>query len=162
MTVVPNHAAAMTNAAPAGRWWRTPVLAPMLARRNASAGFALIAAVQIWAGLTHVHTIACPVLFATGVPCPGCGASRACAALVRGDFATAFRLHAFAPVFLLIAVLFAVNALLPGARRQHISRIVEVIERKTGISTLILAALLVYWAFRLLHAPHDFIRLMKV
>ena len=35
----------------------------------------------------------CPVQHFTGVPCPGCGLSRAAVALLRLDFHTAFRYH---------------------------------------------------------------------
>ena len=35
----------------------------------------------------------CPVKYLTGVPCPGCGLSRALAALLRLDFRAALRLH---------------------------------------------------------------------
>ncbi len=35
----------------------------------------------------------CPVKYLTGRPCPGCGLSRALAALLRLDFRAAFRFH---------------------------------------------------------------------
>ena len=35
----------------------------------------------------------CPIKYLTGVPCPGCGLSRALAALLRLDFWTALRFH---------------------------------------------------------------------
>ena len=35
----------------------------------------------------------CPIKYLTGVPCPGCGLSRALAALLRLDFRTALRVH---------------------------------------------------------------------
>ncbi len=35
----------------------------------------------------------CPIKYLTGVPCPGCGLSRALAALLRLDFRTALRFH---------------------------------------------------------------------
>lgn len=39
----------------------------------------------------------CPFLRLTGIPCPGCGLTRACAAALRADFAEAFRLHFMFP-----------------------------------------------------------------
>lgn len=36
----------------------------------------------------------------TGIPCPGCGMTRAMAALSRGDLHAALRLHPFAPLLL--------------------------------------------------------------
>lgn len=35
----------------------------------------------------------CPILAATGVPCPGCGMTRGAAALLRLDFAGAWQSH---------------------------------------------------------------------
>ena len=35
----------------------------------------------------------CPIKYLTGVPCPGCGLSRALAALLRLDFRAALRFH---------------------------------------------------------------------
>lgn len=49
--------------------------------------------------LLYVLGIGCPVLFFTGIPCFGCGMSRACLALLRLDFAEAWRYHPM--VFLL-------------------------------------------------------------
>jgi len=40
----------------------------------------------------------CPTAFFFGVPCPGCGLTRATLALLRGDFAAALRFHPLAPL----------------------------------------------------------------
>lgn len=49
-------------------------------------------------------TYGCPIRFFTGISCPGCGMSRALAALLRLDFSLAFEMHPL--VFLLpVAVL---------------------------------------------------------
>lgn len=42
--------------------------------------------------------ITCPIKFATGISCPGCGMTRAWLAVLRLDFATAFYYH---PLFML-------------------------------------------------------------
>lgn len=64
----------------------------------------------------------CPVQHFTGIPCPGCGLSRAAAALLRLDWWTAFRYHpmiyALPPVVLL--VLFRKKPLLGTERRERI------------------------------------------
>ena len=46
----------------------------------------------------------CPIKYLIGVPCPGCGLSRALAALLRLDFRTALRFHPM--VFVLPPVVF--------------------------------------------------------
>ena len=136
------------------------MLAPMLSDRRLSGAFALLSVVQVGAGLLHLHTFTCPMLGGVGVPCPGCGASRACAALLQGDLKGYAALHLFAPMFLSAAALFLAAAVLPAAKRDALARRVERAERLTGLSSLMLAALLVYWLARLLYAPHDFTRLM--
>ena len=59
--------------------------------------------------------VPCPVLAATGVPCPGCGMTRSCVALVSGNVGEAWQLHPFA--FLLVAVAACV-ALVPRQSRS--------------------------------------------
>ena len=48
--------------------------------------------------LLAVSGIGCPVRFLFGIPCPGCGITRACMAALRGEFADAFRWHPLFPV----------------------------------------------------------------
>ena len=53
----------------------------------------------------------------TGHACPGCGLTRACAALVRGDTSLAWRYHPFVFFLALQAVALGVVATLPAGRR---------------------------------------------
>jgi hypothetical protein len=46
----------------------------------------------------------CPTAFFLGVPCPGCGLTRATLALLRGDFRAALHLH---PLVFVLSPLFA-------------------------------------------------------
>ncbi len=48
----------------------------------------------------------CPIKRITGLPCPGCGMTRGCAALLRLDFAEAFRWHPLCPLVPVMAVLY--------------------------------------------------------
>lgn len=43
----------------------------------------------LWAQFVH----ACPIRSVTGIPCPGCGISRAWFAFLSGDFVHALRFH---------------------------------------------------------------------
>ena len=61
----------------------------------------------------------CPVMWLFGVPCPGCGLTRACLAALRLDFSAAFGFH---PLFWLIlpALFYLIHRRplgLPGGRR---------------------------------------------
>jgi hypothetical protein len=50
----------------------------------------------------------CPIFEATGLLCPGCGATRALAALLRGNLHTAWKLNALIVSLLPFAAAFAV------------------------------------------------------
>lgn len=58
----------------------------------------------------------CPFRLATGVPCPGCGATRALAATARGDVATALGLAPVWPALALAALLVGVVGLTLAGR----------------------------------------------
>jgi hypothetical protein len=140
---------------------RTPVVAPMLGRRGFAAALGVVGAIQVAAGVWQFQTFRCPMLHAIGIPCPGCGASRACGALLYGDWDQAARLHLFAPLFLLAAALFALGAVLPDRPRDALVGAVGRVEGRTALTSLLLAALIVYWLARLLYAPLAFIRLVS-
>lgn len=57
--------------------------------------------------LYFVTGMGCPILYTTGVPCLGCGMSRACLRLLQFDFAGAFHYHplCFALPFIAIFLL---------------------------------------------------------
>lgn len=47
--------------------------------------------------------IGCPILYVTGIPCPGCGMSRACLKLLQLDFTGAFHYHPLCFILPIIA-----------------------------------------------------------
>jgi Protein of unknown function (DUF2752) len=70
-----------------------------------------LSALALLAGLVgvavHVDFPLCPMASSFGVPCPGCGLTRATLALLHGDMHGALRLH---PLVWLLAPLFALFA----------------------------------------------------
>lgn len=50
----------------------------------------------------------CPFRILFGLPCPGCGMTRALTALLRLDFSSAVRLHPLSPAFFLLLLLFPI------------------------------------------------------
>jgi hypothetical protein len=90
---------------------------------------------------------------ATGIPCPGCGLTRATAALFRGDLPASLRTHAYAPVIVLALFLTALALLLPKDARRAFVAGVESFERRTGVTAIALVGLMVYWLARLLFFP---------
>ena len=133
-------------------------LAALLRDRRVSLGVTAAAAAQAAGVAAGVGGWPCPLKAAFGIPCPGCGLTRASVALLRGDFAAAIGLHAFAPVLLLGLAAFAVAALLPEARRDAFAALVGRVERRTRVAYVVLAGLLVYWSVRLLFLPGAFNR----
>src|SRR4051812_20370507 len=83
-------------------WLRQPTLAPLLENRRLATVIALAGAAQIVLTWSHIGGMDCPLMRTTGLPCPGCGLSRACVAFLHGDFHDALTLHAFAPILLTI------------------------------------------------------------
>ncbi|HEX6764876.1 MAG TPA: DUF2752 domain-containing protein [Polyangiaceae bacterium] len=68
---------------------------------------ALVALGIVGAGVALAVTgaPACPTALFLGIPCPGCGLTRATLALLHGDFGAALRFH---PLVFVLAPLFAV------------------------------------------------------
>jgi hypothetical protein len=137
-----------------------PILAPILAHRPTSAiifGAAVLHAGLVMSGLP---SWICPLRELWGIPCPGCGLSRAITALVRGDWQTSFTFHLFAPFFLLALILMAWVTFLPGPQQQWLISRVETIERRTGIVAILLISLVVYWLARLIILREAFVNLI--
>jgi hypothetical protein len=134
-----------------------PVLAQLLEQRATGLVIGSFAVVHL--GLMHFGLPAwsCPIRHTLGIPCPGCGLSRAIAALLHGDWRTALERHAFAPVILAALVLLVGMALLPEPARRRGIALVARFERLTGLTALLLVALVVYWLARLLVLRSAFI-----
>jgi hypothetical protein len=101
--------------------------------------------------IVSTHVPFCPMAAVLGVPCPGCGLSRATLALLRGHTGEALRFHPLvlliAPVFLWgmgsVAYDYVRGPRPPGARQPWLSaRLV------TGLGSLLLIATLSVWGLR--------------
>lgn len=96
-----------------------------------------------------------------GIPDFGCGLTRAILALLRGDWRTSLTFHAFAPFFLSALTLIVLAAILPATLREKIIVQIEALERRTGLTTILLVGLVVYWLARLLILREAFIFLVN-
>lgn len=128
---------------------RTSVVASVLRPRPLC--IALIAAAGVHLGATAVGVPGwiCPWKAATGLPCPGCGLTRASIWLVKGDIAGALKLHPFAPVAVVGIALVLMGAIWPRAGRERMLVMIERFDRGGWISGFLLVALVVYWVVRL-------------
>lgn len=103
----------------------------------------------------------CPIFLVTGIPCPGCGLSRATAALLQGDLRTMGKIHIFAPIVLIAVVLTGLTLCVPDKVRINIIELIEKVEKHSKISIFIIISIVIYWALRLFLNPVDYILLME-
>lgn len=96
----------------------------------------------------------CPSAGWLGIPCPGCGLTRATIALLRGDVAEALRFHPLVFVALPILAGLAVSSLWgwlrgePAGGRTAISPGGFGSRLRTGAAAILVVALLVVWGLR--------------
>jgi hypothetical protein len=95
-----------------------------------------------------------------GLPDPGCGLSRAIVALLRGDWRTSLTFHAFAPLFVVALSLIGVTTFLPRGPRDKLVALVDHLERRTGLTAMLLIGLILYWLARLLFMREAFFKLV--
>lgn len=131
-------------------WAFTPVLAPLLARRRVALLLIGVAAFQVGLGMVGITGWRCPVRMVLGIPCPGCGLTTAMVLLLRGEWRAALSTHLFAPLFLAGFVLALAITLLPDRLHREAVLRLAAVERRTGVVTLTLIALVVYWVVRLM------------
>lgn len=108
-----------------------------------------VAAVHMTLVATGLPGWQCPMRYGIGVPCPGCGLSRAIKVLVSGHVQQAISIHAFAPIALGVLALILCTVLGSRSHQNQIARQVRHIE-KLGVSTILVVAFLLYWMVRLL------------
>ena len=68
-------------------------------------------------GDAGIKIIFCPFRNMTGLPCPGCGMTRAVCHLAHGELATGLSLHWFSPLFFIAVFLELANSIVGIARK---------------------------------------------
>jgi len=131
---------------------RTPIITPILRERALAGAITGACVAQVGLFALTGHGWQCPIRAALGIPCPGCGLTHAAMLLFQGKWGESLSEHAFVPIFLLGLVLVAIGSLLPGNWRDKLVNLVSVVEQRTGITALVLIALMGYWGIRLLLA----------
>lgn len=139
----------------------SPVLSPVLRDRKLAGIFTGVALVQVGLVFYGFPGWPCPFLHATGIPCPGCGLSRAMVFLLQGEWSQSIRFHAFAPLLVVGLVMVACMALIPEFPRTRFLRRFESFERQTGITGFLLIGLIVYWVARLVFMQSALVHLIQ-
>ncbi len=97
----------------------------------------------------------CPVRHLLGIPCPGCGLTRATSEFMHGHWHESFALHAFAPLALLFVAVIMISSVLPSRTRAVFVTGIEKVERHTGVTTIMLGSAMLYWLIRLMFFPES-------
>ncbi len=109
----------------------------------------------------HLPGWECAFFRLTGVPCPGCGLTRACLLFLEGKVQASIEFHAFAPIFVVLIGMLILCTLLPSTLTEPLINKTEKLERQTGITIIILGGLILYWLARLLLFPTAFAQLIR-
>jgi hypothetical protein len=87
----------------------------------------------------------CPFHAITKMECPGCGMTRACIALARGDIGHALNYNPLSPGLILFAAGFAIAPQHMRRRWQSLSR-----NRRSVFAWSMLGLVLGFWAYRIM------------
>jgi hypothetical protein len=140
----------ITLSSRASKWFFTPLLAPMLESRwlvLIAAGLGVGQVALVASGLGGWR---CPIQSTLNVPCPGCGLTTAMTLLLKADWVAALRIHAFAPLAVMLLILMAGAGTLPVRFRRQLSTYLASLERRTGIAAIGLIGMIAYWLLRLI------------
>jgi hypothetical protein len=132
------------------RVWYAPAFSSILTNRSELAIFAGISVAHLGLSLFGYSVWRCPILAATGIPCPGCGLTTAMLELLHGDVLQSLRTHAFAPVILLGVSIALAAFLLPPKPRDWLISTYRKLETRNGITAWVLLGLMLYYGIRMM------------
>ncbi|WP_404785531.1 DUF2752 domain-containing protein [Altericista sp. CCNU0014] len=127
----------------------TPILTPLLSNQPLCRAIAGASAVHLSLTALGLPSWPCPLRYGLGVPCPGCGLTRAIKSLAVGHWQQAMTVHAFAPLALIVVMSVGYASLAPVNHRRWIVRHCLQVERKTSLSFILTTLFLAYWLIRL-------------
>ncbi len=92
-----------------------------------------------------------PCMFSkiTGLPCPGCGMTRAVAAMLHGQWHQAMLYHPFAPGFVVLGLIMMVCCIASQGLREKVSAHVEKLEAVTKFTSVFLLSAVIYGLLRM-------------
>jgi hypothetical protein len=120
-------------------------------------GLLAVASLQVGLVSLGLSGWPCPLWSATGLPCPGCGLSRAAAALAHGDWQTAALHHPFVVVVPIALALAAAGALGPGPFARRFGAALRAADARTHLTFILAVAFLVFGLMRFVVAALPFV-----
>lgn len=138
-----------------------PILSPILRDRRFGLFVCIAATLQFILTFFRFPGWPCPFFHALGIPCPGCGLTRATLFLIEGQWKQSLLMHAFAPLVVVGLLLMAFCTVAPRQHAERLATGTEAIERRTGLTILIIGGLILYWLARLLFMHTAFIRMIQ-
>jgi hypothetical protein len=130
--------------------WYAPAFSSLLENRREGLVIFGAGALHLGLSLAGLPAWRCPILAATGVPCPGCGITRATIQLLHGDMALSLQTHVFAPILLLALVFMLAAIFLPEKNRLSMIAAFKDMETHYGLTSYLMSALMLYWCIRLM------------
>jgi hypothetical protein len=128
---------------------RQPWLAGLMRERSLCGWILLASFVLLTGSLLGISLWFCPFRAITGLPCPGCGLTRAVSSMVAGRWEDALQFHPFVPFFGLAWILLFLSVVLPVFAREKLIGWVQRFECKTGLTALLLIAFTAYGLTRM-------------
>ncbi len=110
---------------------------------------AVFAVSATWRASELPGFVLCPFRAVTGLPCPGCGMTRAFCAMGHGDVAGAFGFNALAPFVFAAALLLWAHALATVLKLDAVREALERLRPTPRATRVMLAVTFVWWAARL-------------
>jgi len=130
--------------------WYAPAFSSLLESRREALVLFGAGALHLGLSLAGLPAWNCPIRAATGIPCPGCGLTRATIQLLHGDVASSLQTHAFAPVLLLLIVFMIAALFLPEKGRRLLISYFKNLETHYGLTSYLMVTFMLYWCVRLM------------
>lgn len=126
----------------AGRRWE---LAAYLVRER-KLGLAMTGGGLLYFALCGIglDVLPCPLLRTTGLPCPGCGMTRSCLALLHGEWRASWDFNPFGPVFALFWAVVAAGLVLPKPWRERFADRLGQFEQRSRWAGWVACGLAIY------------------
>src|SRR6185503_725205 len=114
-----------------------PIVSTILRDRKLNIAICSVASLQLLLTFFGLPGWPSPFFHAVGLPCPGCGMTRATLFLAHGDLGKAMTMHAFAPFLLIALGVVVFGAVSPRHYVKTFANKAESFERYTGITGLL-------------------------